>query len=157
MLSLLKDMAHALFSDEAPSQPADEFVERRRAARLGLRGRDVPVWSAGVKARLQLKDLSCGGVSGITALPAAIGDRVGMELPLLGKVVARVCWVRSTSMGLTFETPLSLMSVAKLYAMHWDSARRFKLGADPVRGRESGIAINDDERADAECAAASEI
>lgn len=156
MIGFLKSVAQALFSDEEPHEPENEFVERRQMPRFGLCGREVPVRSSGIRGTLQLKDLSCGGVSGITGLPAAVGDRVGIEMPIVGKRLAWVCWVRNTSMGLRFETPLSLMSVARLYAIHWDSARPFKLGG---RRRSTGtqIAINDDEKEVERVSCSSEI
>jgi hypothetical protein len=157
MIGFLKNVAQAFFPDEEPQEPETEFVERRQMPRLGLRGREVPVRSSGIRGTLQLKDLSCGGVSGITGLPAAVGDRVGIELPVVGKRLAWVCWVKSTSMGLRFETPLSLMSVAKLYALHWDCARPFKLGGSLRRLTGTQIAINDDEKEMEPVSGASEV
>lgn len=146
MLSFIKNFAKTLHSEaEAVGLTASDFVERRQTPRYGLRGREVRVSAPGMRATLQLRDLSCGGLSGITPLPAAVGDRVAIQLPVVGKRIARVCWVKSTLMGLEFETPLSLMSLVKIYTMHWDSARPFRLGGAAARLRRSGVAVNDDD------------
>jgi hypothetical protein len=58
----------------------------------------------------------------------------------LADAIARRDWNARRGEGVT------LMTVARLFAMHWDSARPFKLGGSQARVRGSSIAINDDER-----------
>ena len=95
------------------SSPADE--DRRIYVRFAFRGTPFPVHVGETESILRLKDLSCGGASGLTELPLTVGDIVYVDLDKKLRAAAEVLWVRRLSVGIKFVTPLAPMVVRRVH------------------------------------------
>jgi len=109
--------------DSAPlteaSYPGPEnFEERRRTPRFPLPGKMFIVRVDGLPATITLKDISCGGASGLMCEPLNEGTRLVIELDSRHAVEAEVRWVSKMAIGLRFLIPLHSAFVATLWRRH---------------------------------------
>ena len=92
--------------------------ERRRTQRFPLKAKMFLVRVGGLPAAITLKNISCGGASGLMCEPLREGSRLIIELDPRNHVEAEVRWVSRMSIGLKFLTPLEASFVAALYKRH---------------------------------------
>ena len=97
--------------------PEDQRLSRRHDM-CGARG---VIRSRRTMAFIHLKDLSCLGASGITALPVAVGAMVFLTVQKGRWHAAEVLWVKNVMMGLRFYRPLDPDLVEKVHANHLSS------------------------------------
>ena len=106
-------------SDEAQAEPDDRRVDER----YDVRRYNGNITNDGLSHQFRLRDLSCTGVSGLTAAPIEDDQTVSVELVKGVLWPATVRWTRGTSVGLSFWRPLPMYLVSAI------------LGADQRHGR----------------------
>jgi hypothetical protein len=94
------------------------FEERRQTPRLPLPGNMFIVRVGGLPATITVKDISCGGASGLMCEPLNEGTRLLIELDNRHHVEAEVRWVSKMAIGLQFLIPLHPAFVATLWRRH---------------------------------------
>ena len=104
-------------------ETAEEAVTRRYSnlrgsERFGFSGPAIPMRVRDKKSTVQLKDLSCGGASGIMEEPVSVGDTIIIELDAKTHVSAEVRWIRRVLVGVRFTEPVAQALVNKLYQKH---------------------------------------
>ncbi|HEY1124700.1 MAG TPA: PilZ domain-containing protein [Sphingobium sp.] len=87
------------------SRPANA-PERRRTPRFRLKPKLFLVRLGGLPAAITLRNISCGGASGLMSEPVPEGARLILELDPRTHVEAKVTWISKMVLGLTFITPL---------------------------------------------------
>ncbi|HEY1145406.1 MAG TPA: PilZ domain-containing protein [Allosphingosinicella sp.] len=113
-------MLTSFFSKARPKQADEEPEEaqmegsRRIGRRFEVRRYNGVITEDGLSHHFRLKDLSCGGVSGITAAPIEDGQIVPVELVKGVPMRATVRWTRGTSVGLSFRQPLPMYLVSAI-------------------------------------------
>lgn len=124
MLSFLKNVIHSILDEELvdPLERASTVngENRRQEFRFSLVGVDITVRAGGTVSTMQLRDLSCTGLAGITDLAVPIDGTILIMLPSGKYLPAKVRWFRNTTMGVKFVRPLDLETVLRLHAMRWD-------------------------------------
>lgn len=124
MFAFLKGLRNGSTGAEiVPLPPGSGEEDRRSSFRFGLGGRSIIARSGATVSRLKLKNLSCGGVYGITDLPAPVGGTVFLQLTDSEVRAAEVRWVRNTSIGLKFLRPLDLGFLLQIYLSEWDRVK----------------------------------
>lgn len=80
--------------------------ERRQTPRFPLKAKMFLARVDGLPAAITLKNISCGGASGLMSEPITEGTRLVLELDPRTHVEAEVRWVSKMVIGLKFLTPL---------------------------------------------------
>lgn len=85
----------------------------RRTLRLPVELSSSDDW-----AQVLIQDLSEGGLMFETSVELDIGEIVSVDLPFIGDCEARIVWLKGTTYGSAFMTPISraMVSVALLQA-----------------------------------------
>lgn len=97
------------------SGEAEAEKENRRAdQRFDVKRYNANIRTDGLRHPFRLRDLSCTGVSGITAAPIEDEQPVSVELVKGILWPATVRWTRGTSVGLSFGRPLPMYFVAAI-------------------------------------------
>jgi hypothetical protein len=113
MLTSLFSKARQKQADEEPEEGPTED-KRRIGRRFEVRRYNGVIIEDGLSHPFRLKDLSCAGVSGITAAPIEDGQIVPIELVKGVTMRATVRWTRGTSVGLSFRQPLPMYLVSAI-------------------------------------------
>ena len=131
MLRFLRKVAHILTADATGAvEDDDSGDERREDPRFPFEGREVSVRARGLSSSFRIKDVSCGGVCGVTGIPVPVGGTVSIFLPDLEPRTAEVRWVRNTTLGLKFDKPLTFGETLRFCAGSRDRVR-VHLAASP--------------------------
>jgi hypothetical protein len=100
---------------EASHPTSPKPRERRATPRFSfIRPKMFIVRVDGLPAAITLKDISCGGASGLMSEPLTEGSRLVIEFDPRTHVAAKVRWVSRMTIGLKFLTPLEPSFVAAL-------------------------------------------
>lgn len=98
---------------------ADAASEANRAdPRIPFVGHPFPLRAKGTSCSIRLRDLSCGGASGLCDEPLDVGDLVAVYFAKERVVEAEVRWVRLMNVGLKFMEPLAPGFVRRLQQAH---------------------------------------
>ena len=93
-------------------------TERRREKRRDFLGRKVLIRQRKAIGIMHLRNLSNGGVCGITDMPLAIGSLVFVELRRTHFYAAEVVWASNLRIGLALVQPLRAEVLERLHADH---------------------------------------
>jgi hypothetical protein len=138
----LRKVAHILTTDATGSMADDDSGdERRQDPRFSFEGKEVSVRARGLSSSFRIKDVSCGGVCGVTGIPVPVGGTVSISLPDLPHRTAEVRWVRNTTMGLKFDKPLTFGETLRFCAGSQDLVRVHQ--TSPLQLAECLLAAND--------------
>ena len=102
-LSGLASSIRAAFTEGGSEEPR---VERRKEVRRDFLGRKVIVRQYRSLGIMHLRNLSRGGICGITDMPLAIGSIVFVELNRPHFYAAEVVWATNLRIGLALYKPL---------------------------------------------------
>ena len=103
---------------EAP-QPASAAPSDARAhPRVAFQGYPLEVVAEGKSCSVRVRDLSCGGFSGLCDEALDVGAFVTVCFAEDHMVYAWVRWVRLMNVGLMFSTPLAPGFVRRLHRGH---------------------------------------
>lgn len=103
----------------AANHPATpNACDRRRTQRFPLKAKMCVVRVAGLPAAMTLRNISCGGASGLMSEPLTAGTRLVLELGPRTHVEAEVRWIARMAVGLKFLTPLDPSFVAAFHKRH---------------------------------------
>lgn len=125
-------------SDEAQAEPDD----RRTDERYEVRRYNGNITNDGLRHQFRLRDLSCTGVSGLTAAPIEDDQTVSIELVKGVLWPATVRWTRGTSVGLSFRRPLPMYLVAAILEAdqrHCRPAKDAELNLGPLTSVELSV------------------
>jgi hypothetical protein len=86
--------------------------------RVPFLGCPFPVRAGRTSCSIRLRDLSCGGASGLCDEPLDVGDNVMVCFSKQLIVEAEVRWVRLMAVGLKFTEPLAPGFVRRLQQAH---------------------------------------
>ena len=114
-LSGLANTILAAFDRPASGAPRGE---RRREARQDFLGRKILIRQRKAIGIMHLRNLSNGGVCGITDMPLAIGSLVFVELRRTHFYAAEVVWASNLRIGLALVKPLRAEVLERLHADH---------------------------------------
>ena len=104
--------------------------ERRRSLRARLAGAELFLFrDDGQRLRLQVRDLSDLGVSGLIDAALQLGDAVLVQLEEMLMPEAVVIWARDGAAGLAFVEPVPLTHLSRISERHaagaaWSPAMR---------------------------------
>ena len=101
-------------TDPAPASPEDGRVDPR----VPFAGDPVQIKANGTSFSIRMRDLSCGGASGLCDEPLDVGDFVTVCFAKEKLAEAEVRWVRLLNVGLKFTHPLSPAFVRRLHQAH---------------------------------------
>jgi hypothetical protein len=90
----------------------------RRHPRVPFVGCPFQVLAGGRSCSIRMRDLSCGGASGLCDEPLDVGSMVTVCLAKEHLVEAEVRWVRLMNVGLKFTNPLAPGLVRRLHQAH---------------------------------------
>ena len=99
-----------------PEQPGSE--EGRADPRLTFLGYPVQIRRGAMTCSIRMRDLSCGGASGLCDEPLDVGFHVTVCFAKEQTVEAEVRWVRLMNVGLRFTRPLPAGFVRRLHQAH---------------------------------------
>lgn len=119
--------------DSYPTQA--HMRERRRMPRFPLKPKMFITRVRGLPAAITLKDISCGGASGLMSEPLTEGARLVIEFDPRTHVEAEVRWVSRLTVGLEFLTPLKPSYVAALSNVTTRNGERLASGSAERRFR----------------------
>ena len=102
----------------APEAPAGSPESLRVYPRVPFMGYPFPVQAGRIACSIRMRDLSCGGASGICDEPLDVGSFVIVCLGKEHYVEAEVRWVERMSVGLRFTQPLPPGLVRRLHQAH---------------------------------------
>jgi hypothetical protein len=114
-LSGLASSIWAVFTDGDRDAPA---IERRRETRRDFLGRKVIVRQYRALGIMHLRNVSQGGICGITDLPLAVGSIVFVELNRPHFYAAEVVWATNLRVGLALYKPLKPDMLERLHLDH---------------------------------------
>ena len=112
-LSGLANGILAAFGDGGSDEPRGE---RRNEARQDFLGRKVILRQFRSLGIMHLRNLSRGGVCGLTDMPLEIGSIVFVEINRPHFYAARVVWATNLRIGLALYKPLKPETMARLQA-----------------------------------------
>lgn len=112
----------AVFGDGNSDAPP---VERRKEPRYDFLGRKVILRQFRSLGIMHLRNLSRGGVCGITDMPLAIGSIVFVEINRPHFYAAEVVWATNLRVGLALYKPLRAGTLDRIRVEH-----QAKVGAD---------------------------
>ena len=98
--------------------PATESEWQRAHPRVPFMGRPFEVRTRDARCSIRLRDLSCGGASGLCDEPLEVGQFVKVCFAEQRIVEAEVRWVRLLNVGLKFTQPLPPGYVRRLQQAH---------------------------------------
>ena len=98
----------------APTSPDENRIDPR----VPFVGHPFPIRSKGMSCSIRMRDLSCGGASGLCDEPLDVGAFVMIDLASGHSVEAEVRWVRLMNVGLKFTEPLAPGLVRRLHQAH---------------------------------------
>ena len=104
-----------VFGDGANDAP---HVERRKEARRDFLGRKVILRQYRSLGIIHLRNVSRGGICGITDMPVAIGSIVFVELNRPHFYAAEVVWANNLRIGLALYKPLKPETLERIHADH---------------------------------------
>lgn len=114
-LSELANGILAVFGeDDCSTRPS----ERRKEVRRDFLGRKIVIRQRRTNGIMHLRNLSRGGVCGITDMPLAIGSLVFLELKRPHFYAAEVVWASNLRIGLALARPLKPGLLERLHADH---------------------------------------
>ncbi|MFL6759001.1 PilZ domain-containing protein [Sphingomonas sp.] len=92
---------------ETEVDPGGELaLDRRAHRRLGLVSRVVIRPIGGFNCEVRLDDASAAGCRVEMVEPVDVGESLIARLPELEPLVAKVCWTKHTTAGLSFSKPM---------------------------------------------------
>lgn len=86
--------------------------------RVPFRGYPFQVRAGRMTCSIRMRDLSCGGASGLCDAPLDVGSFVTICLGKENFVEAEVRWIERMSVGLKFTHPLAPGVVRRLFQAH---------------------------------------
>lgn len=98
--------------DDAPR------VERRKESRRDFLGRKVILRQYRALGIMHLRNLSQGGICGITDMPLELGSIVFVELNRPHFYAAQVIWATNLRVGLALYKPMKPETLERLHADH---------------------------------------
>ena len=98
--------------------PVDSPESQRVHPRVPFLGYPFQVQAGRMACSIRMRDLSCGGASGICDTPLDVGSFVIVCLAKTNFVEAEVRWVDRLNVGLRFTTPLDPGLVRRLHQAH---------------------------------------
>ena len=104
-----------------PAKPAGAAVSPeslRLHPRVPFVGCPFKLLAGGRSCSIRMRDLSCGGASGLCEEPLNVGDTVTICLAKEHYIEAEVRWVRLMNVGLKFTQPLAPGLVRRLHQTH---------------------------------------
>jgi hypothetical protein len=102
-----------------PPLPAGVCAESLRAyPRVPFRGHPFQLRSGRMSCSIRMRDLSCGGASGLCDEPLDVGSSVTICLTRDEWIEAEVRWTERTNVGLKFTHPLPPGLVRRLHQTH---------------------------------------
>ena len=101
-----------------PGPAAASPDENRADPRVPFMGYPVQIRTKGASFSIRLRDLSCGGASGLCDEALDVGDFVTVCFARERMAEAEVRWVRRMNVGLKFTHPLSPAFVRRLHQAH---------------------------------------
>lgn len=114
-LSGLANSILSAFSEGGDDAPR---VERRKEARRDFLGRKVILRQYRALGIMHLRNLSNGGICGITDMPLELGSIVFVELNRPHFYAAEVVWATNLRVGLALYKPLKPETLDRLHADH---------------------------------------
>ncbi|MGZ8312091.1 MAG: PilZ domain-containing protein [Allosphingosinicella sp.] len=96
-----------------PDQTSPEF--ERADPRVPFLGFPIQIRAGALRCSIRLRDLSCGGASGLCDEALDVGAFVTVCLAKGHEVEAEVRWVRMMNVGLKFTDPLAPGFVRRLH------------------------------------------
>ena len=114
-LSGLANGIRAAFGEGGSDAPP---VERRKEGRRDFLGRKVIVRQYRTLGIMHLRNVSRGGICGITDMPLAIGSIVFVELNRPHFYAAEVVWATNLRIGLSLYKPLKPEMLDRLHVDH---------------------------------------
>lgn len=114
-LSELANSIRAVFTEGDSTAPA---VDRRKEGRRDFLGRKVIVRQYRTLGIMHLRNVSRGGICGITDMPLAIGSIVFVELNRPHFYAAEVVWATNLRIGLSLYKPLKPDMLERLHVDH---------------------------------------
>ena len=101
-------------SEPGVPSPYDHRIDPR----VPFLGYPFQVRASGRSCSIRLRDLSCGGASGLCDEPLDVGAFITVRLAKDHVVEAEVRWVRLMNVGLKFSHPLPPGFVRRLHQAH---------------------------------------
>ena len=101
-----------------PDPSATSWESLRADPRVPFLGHPLEIRAGGMVCSIRLRDLSCGGASGLCDEALDVGGYVIVCLAKGHEVEAEVRWVRRLNVGLKFTTPLAPGLVRRLHQAH---------------------------------------
>ena len=98
----------------SPASPDEHRVDER----VPFLGYPVQIRTRWASCSIRLRDLSCGGASGLCDEALDVGDFVHVCLAKGHEVEAEVRWVRLMNVGLKFTQPLAPGFVRRMHQAH---------------------------------------
>ena len=92
--------------------------DARAHPRLPFKGHRLDLLVKGRRCSIRIRDLSCGGASGLCDEALDVGAFITLCLSEDHMVDARVRWVRLTNVGFSFARPLAPGFVRRLHRGH---------------------------------------
>ena len=92
------------------------IAERRSESRREFRGRKILIRQRKALGIMHLRNLSDGGVCGITDMPLAVGSLVFVELRRTHFYAAEVVWASNLRIGLALVKPLRPHMLDRLHS-----------------------------------------
>lgn len=93
-------------------------AERRKESRHDFLGRKIIIRQRRALGIMHLRNLSRGGVCGITDMPLEVGSLVFVELTRTHFYAAEVVWASNIRLGLALVKPLRMELLERLQAEH---------------------------------------
>ena len=101
------------------SEPDSASPEDSRTdPRIPFLGHPFQIRANGTSCSIRLRDLSCGGASGLCDEPLDVGDFIAVCFARDNIVEAEVRWVRLMNVGIKFTEPLAAGFVRRLQQAH---------------------------------------
>ena len=103
---------------EPPESAGASPEDGRADERIPFLGYPFPIRAGEIRASIRMRDLSCGGASGLCDEALDVGAFITVCLAKGHEVEAEVRWVRQMKVGLKFTEPLVPAFVRKLHQKH---------------------------------------
>lgn len=103
---------------ETPADPSLSPDEDRDDPRVPFLGYPFELRAGGTVTSIRMRDLSCGGASGLCDEPLDVGAFVTVRFSKDNLVEAEVRWIRLMYVGLKFTQPLAPGFVRRLHQAH---------------------------------------
>jgi hypothetical protein len=108
----------AALPSETPEPDGTSPEDGRADERIPFLGHPFPIRAGEIRGSIRMRDLSCGGASGLCDEAFDVGAFVIVGLAKGHEVEAEVRWVRQMKVGLKFTDPLLPAFVRKLHQRH---------------------------------------